>query len=178
MAGNLDAVVAGAVWPLLAARPGARFEISFNEQQLRDPESLIATAAHELGHVHLLGDRRISPRNEDHEPLTDLLTVFMGLGVFTANAAKQFRQYQSGFLQGWSGSNAGYLSQAQFGYALALFAWLRDESNPDWSKSLTANVRSHFKKSLKYLAASQEALLLGLKGWVSGGEGVLRFPER
>jgi hypothetical protein len=30
-----------------------------------------------------------------HEPMTDLLTVFLGLGIFTANSAARFQQFQN-----------------------------------------------------------------------------------
>jgi hypothetical protein len=63
----------------------------------RRPMSLVATIAQELGHVLLLADGRISRERQDHEPLTDLLTVFFGLGVFTANAAFE----QSRETRGW-----------------------------------------------------------------------------
>ena len=57
-----------------------KFVISLESSQLTDPMSLVATVAHELGHVRLLGEARIHGGFEDHEPLTDLLTVFFGLG--------------------------------------------------------------------------------------------------
>jgi len=44
------------------------------------------TALHELGHVLLLADGKISKDRKDHEHLTDLLTVWLGLGIFTANS--------------------------------------------------------------------------------------------
>jgi len=54
------------------------------------------------------------------EPLTDLLTVFLGFGVFTANAAFRIEQHQDGRSQGWSARRQGYLSEEEFGYALAV----------------------------------------------------------
>src|SRR5215469_1926096 len=70
-------------------RPG----IAIHESNLRNPVKLVATIAHELGHVILLGGGRISRDNKDHEYLTDLITVFLGLGIFTANASFQLHQF-------------------------------------------------------------------------------------
>ncbi|GLW35429.1 hypothetical protein [Actinoplanes regularis] len=46
-----------------------------DDQAARRPMALVATLAHELGHVLLLADGRISAQQQDHEPLTDLLTI-------------------------------------------------------------------------------------------------------
>ncbi len=98
--------------------------------------SLVATIAHELGHVHLLGDGRISADEEDHEPLTDLLTVFLGVGIFPANSVIRDVNWHSGNMEGWSISRQGYLTAPMFAYALALFAYIRGEYKASWSKHL------------------------------------------
>jgi len=131
--------------------------ISLSTAYLRDPMSLVAVIAHELGHVLLLADKKIARERKDHEFLTDLLTVQMGLGIFTANSAFRFTQWSGGFKQGWKAERLGYLSEPMFGYALALFAWTRREGNPPWSKYLEGNVKDHFKSALKYLQKTTEA---------------------
>jgi hypothetical protein len=55
-----------------------RSVIGIRDDQAARPTALVATVAHELGHVLLLGEGRISAQQQDHEPLTDLLTVFFG----------------------------------------------------------------------------------------------------
>ncbi|MFE6000657.1 hypothetical protein ACFQ6C_27955 [Streptomyces sp. NPDC056454] len=54
------------------------------------PAVLTAIIAHELGHVRLLDEDRVQGLDVDHERLTDLVTVFLGMGFFTANAAYTF----------------------------------------------------------------------------------------
>jgi hypothetical protein len=54
---------------------------------------LVATLAHELGHIILLRPGLIKRTKEDMEPLNDLLTIFLGFGIFTANAAFRFEQH-------------------------------------------------------------------------------------
>src|SRR5262249_24536117 len=101
--------------------------VAIRSTQLKDPLSLVATVAHELGHVILLGGRLLDPKTADHEPMTDLLTVFLGLGIFTANCAGRFRQYQDETRQEWSMQRLGYLPEEVYGYALAKFAAERSE---------------------------------------------------
>lgn len=127
------------------------YVISLESAQVRDPTSLVATIAHELGHARLLGEARLPYGREDHEPLTDLLTVFLGMGVFTGNAVFSFRQWTDAFSQGWQTERRGYMTEEMFGYALALFAWVRGEPNPRWSKYLKGNVSAYFKNGHKYL---------------------------
>lgn len=139
--------------------PDEKLNIGIEAGLLNQPVKLVATIAHELGHVILLGGGLIDSAEEDHEHLTDLLTVFLGMGVFTANASFTFSQWQDGRMQGWSSSRQGYLTQAMFGYSLAACSWMRGESKVPWERLLTANVRSPFKRSLKFLKATQQTLL-------------------
>jgi hypothetical protein len=128
-----------------------RLTVAIRSTQLTDPLSLVATVAHELGHVILLGGRLMDPQTPDHEPMTDLLTVFLGLGVFTANSAGRFKQFQDERHAGWSMNRLGYLSEQLYGYALASFALERGDEDLEWAKHLSTNVRSYFKRSREWL---------------------------
>jgi hypothetical protein len=132
-------------------RGGGRTRIDLEVSRLNDPISVVATLAHELGHVHLLGHGRISRDAEDHEPLTDLLTVFLGMGVFTANAYLRESRWQGVQYSGWSLSRQGYLLAPAYGYAFALFAWIRGELKPSWAGHLRLDVRAPFAQGLRYL---------------------------
>ena len=114
---------------------------------------LVAVAAHELCHELLLGGGGISGADgEDHEPLTDLVTVYTGFGVFTANAAFHFETLATG----WRTSTLGYLTEAMFGYALGCYAWLRGETGtePAWTRFLDTNPRGYMRQSVRYLASN------------------------
>lgn len=102
---------------------------------------MVATLAHEIAHIKLLGEERMEINNE---PLTDLTTIIFGLGIFNANIA--FRTFKDFNSKGWS--SQGYLSQKQWGYALALFAYIRGQISPEWIKHLTPNIPS--LRSRKY----------------------------
>ena len=135
-----------------------RTYVLINTSQLKTPESLVATIAHEIGHVILLRPGLVGGDEEDMEPLNDLLTVFLGFGVFNANAAFQFKQFTNNDSQGWSTRRLGYLSQEMFGYALARFAFERSEFKPEWAKYLTTNVAVYFRKSAAWLIANGSPL--------------------
>lgn len=128
-----------------------RITIAVKETQVKAPDALIATLAHELGHVLLLNGNLIDAEAEDMEPLTDLITVFLGVGVFTANAAGRFQQHQDNYTQGWSMNRQGYLSEQMYGYALAKFGEYRGEKDPAWEKYLSTNVRAYCRQSRKWL---------------------------
>jgi hypothetical protein len=125
--------------------------VAIRRTHLKDPLCLVAVMAHELGHVILLGGGLIDSNTADHEPLTDLLTVFLGFGVFNANAAGRFKQFQDERHQGWSMQRLGYLSEEIFGYALARFAQQRGEQKPEWDRHLSTNVRAYYKRARSWL---------------------------
>jgi hypothetical protein len=126
------------------------FRIWVEGSQLDEPLELAATMIHELCHIHLLGHGRITEDFDDHEPLTDLATVFLGLGVITANATLRDVSWRGGGLEGWHINTRGYLTMQMYGYALALFSRVRGEDTPMWSKHLRPDVRHAFQKSLLY----------------------------
>lgn len=129
-------------------RVGGRAVLTIDAGLTREPVTLVATIAHELGHQRLLGEGRVTTERPDHEPLTDLLTVFLGTGLFTANAAFQYTQTS----RSWGTRRLGYLDQAAFGYALARYARLRGEADPPWAAHLTTNPRAYLRQGLRYLS--------------------------
>jgi hypothetical protein len=125
--------------------------IGVKDEQAETPMALVATIGHELGHVLLLADGRISAQRKDHEPLTDLLTVFFGLGIFAANSAFEFSRNEHSYRT----SRLGYLTEPMFGYALARYAWLRGETDPPWARHLDTNPGAFLKQGLRYLAQNE-----------------------
>jgi hypothetical protein len=132
-------------------RRGGTAVLSIRRRQLRHPVGLAATLAHELAHARLLGEQRIDQARSDSEQLTDLTTIFFGLGIFTANAAFDLSQTQSG----WQSSHLGYLGETLSGYALACYAYLRGERGPAWIAALDTNPRAYMRQGLRYLWQTQ-----------------------
>lgn len=128
-----------------------RGPIRIDPAQAANQMVLVAVAAHELCHELLLGRGGVPGADgDDHEPLTDLLTVYTGFGLFTANAAFDFEAYKAG---GWRTRSLGYLNEAMFGYALACYAWMRGEAaaEPAWARYLDTNPRGYLKQGVKFL---------------------------
>jgi len=142
--------------------PESRPHISINEDQVKDPMSLVATLAHELGHIILLRPGLVARGDPDMEPLNDLLTVYLGFGIFAANSAFRFEQHQDNTSQGWSARRLGYLSEEDFGYALARFAFERQEVKPAWRSFLATNVKSYMRRSSAWMVENKAPRLFGL----------------
>ncbi|GAA0622506.1 hypothetical protein GCM10009534_67420 [Kribbella sandramycini] len=131
-------------------RGSAGNEIHLAPELATDPVALVAIYAHEVGHELLLGGGRITfAHRPDHEPLTDLLTVFHGLGIFTANAAYERRPHPSG--RGKQPLARGYLRETALAEALAYYAFRRGERRPDWDKHLDPPVRRVMRNQLAVL---------------------------
>lgn len=130
---------------------GDKFLITIDRYALDDPMELVGTLAHELAHVRLLGERRVSPDVYDNELLTDLTVVFFGLGIFLANVP---RFWPSQVVKYWPRSELRkpeYMTPPLFGYALAHLAWFRGETKPTWARFLRWDAQSDFRRSLRFL---------------------------
>lgn len=144
-----------------------RAVVGLDRSETTDPAYLTAIVAHELGHVRLLGEGRITTARADHEQLTDLLTVYCGFGIFTTNAALRYAKSS----RGWSVhplgdldertlnaarndgySTLGYLSEHELAYALACYCWLRGDTDPAWISYVDVGPRATLKQGLAYLA--------------------------
>jgi len=141
------------------ARAGTYYEadgiyyVGYDASGLDEPLQLAATFAHEFAHIHLLGHRRISGDEPDHELLTDLTALFLGMGVLAANANVYEKNLREGHVENWRIGRVGYLDLRTFGYAFAVFAHLRREENPPWEKFLRPDVRSAMRKGRAWLTA-------------------------
>ena len=127
-----------------------KFHITLNRGDLHNPMSLVGTIAHELAHVRLLGENRISRDAFDNELTTDLTVVFHGLGIFLANVP---RNWQSDNKR-WPESNLvrpEYMSLPMFAYAMALRSQMRFETSYAWIKHLHPGVRGEFKQATRFL---------------------------
>ena len=137
--------------------------VTIDRSCVTEPARLLAVIAHELGHVRLFGERRMSADRQDHEPLTDLATVYLGMGIFTANAAFNFGRV-SGYgiepVGGWQSRRLGYMTEQMFGYALARYAVYRAESDPAWARFLDTNPRVYMKQGIRYLRRTEHSVAL------------------
>jgi len=138
--------------------PGGQAIIRVVESQLDDPQSLVATLTHELAHELLLGGGLLPADAPDHEWVTDLLPVFLGAGIFAANATIREAYQTTAQTHSWRIRKHGYLPSHMFGYAMALFALMRRERNPEWSKYLRSDALAPLKAGLRYLEETDDSL--------------------
>lgn len=127
-----------------------KFVIRIDTAGLDNPMELVGTMAHELAHLRLMGEGRVTGDEFDNELLTDLAVVFFGLGIFLANIP---RNWDSQF-QKWPGTEFNkpeYMTPPIFGYALAHLAWFQGEEKPAWRKYLYRNARPDFQQAARFL---------------------------
>lgn len=132
----------------LGKTENGKHHIALEARRLNQPEQMVSSLANELARIKLLGEEK---GKESDERLTGLATVIFGLGIFNANAAQATFQN----LQTAGKPNSDYLTQMDWGYALALFAKLRNEKDPKWATYLTTNIRADFSKSAQYLISAK-----------------------
>jgi hypothetical protein len=114
---------------------------------------MIATFAHELGHYLMSSAKSAPPGGWSlHELHTDLTAVHLGFGIFLANSARSFSQFQSAGEMGWSSRTQGYLSEGALVTALAIFQRLRGADPIEPMPYLKDYLRTDLKRAVKGLA--------------------------
>lgn len=137
--------------------------ISYNPQSARDLEQLIGTLAHEISHPILHGIPSLPPGGKEAEEFaTDLATAFFGFGIFGGNQSFQFSQFRDDATgtQGWSTRRLGYLTQNEWGYALAVRAILLGEDETKIQKHMSDGLLIHFRKNFRYLSKNASKLVM------------------
>lgn len=150
---NNDKGSAGLYWGKQADN---KYYIGLERRKLTQPENMVATLAHELAHIKLLGENKIEANDEK---LTDLTTVIFGIGIFNANAS--FQTFRSIDSSGWR--KMGYLTQMEWGYALSLLAHIRGEKTPNWIEYLTLNVKGDFTQGQRFIENNKDLILASVR---------------
>lgn len=127
-----------------------RTVIHIETTELMNLANLVGTMAHELAHLRLMGENRVTGDEYDNELLTDLTAVFHGFGIFLGNCPRNWEgQYST-----WPGTalrRPEYMSLPMFAYALAHAGWCRGQTKPEWTPFLSLAMRSCLKQGLRYL---------------------------
>jgi hypothetical protein len=138
---------------------GGDVQLRVAESRWQDLPSLVASIARELARFRLQRDGLLDGTTSDEEHLVDLSTVIFGYGIFSANAVIQETNEQAGSWYHWWMGRNGHLTARDFGYALALFAWIRHEERPTWLSYLRLDARSSLRKGIRYLQRTEDSLL-------------------
>jgi hypothetical protein len=51
----------------------------------------------------------------------------------------------------------------EWGYALSLFAYIRDEKTPNWIEYLTLNIKKDFKQGERFIENNKELILASVR---------------
>lgn len=127
--------------------------ITYNPSLAADTGAMVATFAHELAHYLMASARTPPPGGWDlHELHTDLAAVWLGFGVFLANSARNFSQFQSGGEMGWSFRRQGYLSEGALVTGLVLCQRLAGRDPAELEPYLKDYLRTDLRKAVRALA--------------------------
>jgi hypothetical protein len=107
------------------------YEIGIERTLLKDPIKLIATVAHELAHIRLLGEDRLE---ENDEHLTDLSASLFGFVIFLANSSiNKMNTWAGNTHTGWRiGGGSGYLHYKVYAFLIAYWLTKKNEKKLDW----------------------------------------------
>ncbi len=136
---------------------GGKTVIHIESSELQNLSGLVGVMAHELAHLRLMGEDRVSGDEFDNELLTDLTVVFHGLGIFLGNDPRNWNSLNSK----WPGTELirpEYMTLPMYAYALAHAAWHRGEQKPAWASFLSFDLRPNFKQGLNYLSKTSDSL--------------------
>jgi hypothetical protein len=123
-----------------AAGPAAaRLRVIHYEPQLQDPQQLVAHFAHELARYLVESIEEAPPGGRALlEPVVDLAAVFMGFGVFMANACVRDAHW--------------HLNEGELSHGLALFCLLRKVPPECIEPHLNAHLRKYLRLATLDLA--------------------------
>lgn len=140
-------------------RAGNAAVITYDPSKAQDVVGLVATFAHELCHYLMSTAPSDPPGGHDNEEFaTDLATVHAGFGLFGANSAFKFKQFTDFDKQGWSSERAGYLTEHEWCFAIAIFAELRGIPEDDYRDYLKDYLIKSVRRSRRYLTANPDLL--------------------
>ncbi len=125
-------------------------DIPYDPQALRQPDALIAALAQNL--AVLLGRAIPTPPPGGEElraPATDLLTIFLGFGLFITNNACNIQRGGCGGCRVPAVQLMGALTEEQMCYALAIFCHLKGIDNRELLPHLKKSLRKLFKQARK-----------------------------
>ena len=116
-------------------------QVSFNPNQINQPQDLVASFAQSLAHINVIQSRSLPPGGKELLPqAVDLLACFLGFGVMMANTAYQFKGGCGSCYNPYANRSAS-LSEAELTYVLALLLKIK--------KLPLSHIQSHLKPHLK-----------------------------
>ncbi len=142
---------------MVPAGVSARLLMSYTPDQLSKPQDLIASMAHGVAQ-HVLWQSQLTPPGGQEYFLqtAEVLAIFMGFGVMTANSAYTFRGSCAKCYNPRANRQAS-LSESESVYALALFCELKGIPDKAFIKYLKKYLKSSLKSARHQIARHPNA---------------------
>lgn len=142
-------ITGGTSVPVARGKP---LPIPISAPELTDRRRLIAVLARGLAHYHSQTARTPIPEPSSMQgAVVDVITVFLGFGVFLANACHDAGGFERGGLIGFRVQRLGELGPIEVAYALALRARLVGADPEEITPHLRANPRAFFQAAWRDL---------------------------
>ncbi len=126
--------------------------VEYDPRLLASPTSLVALLARGAARHLVLMDGSDDLEEDEIEPLADATSVFLGFGLFAANAAPRIGESQLSLLSAQAPpSSVGALSEHEVAYALALFAVLTEIPDRFVEAHLRPNPREFYHRGVKHI---------------------------
>ena len=149
---------------------GATAWFGCETHNLPDSETMVGIMGHEVAHAFrsLKGITREDRALEEY--LTDITTIYLGFGIFTANGSHQYtssgEQYGTTTIMRWSHRRLGYLPTAAMCFLLASQVVARGSTL--WERArlarlLRPNQRGYFTDTVRDIIGRRAELLAMLK---------------
>jgi len=133
--------------------------LSYEPGRVGNPEALIATYARTLAEVMATIAKTPPPGGrENWLQMTEVLSVFMGFGIMTANSAYESPKLGCGACRVPGSDRPSYLSRYDVSYALAIFCALKGIPAREVVRYLKAPLRGYFKKALREVRRDPAAM--------------------
>ena len=138
--------------------------VGYEPELLETPTRLVAQLARGTAHyaVHSAFDDTVG--DDEVEPLTDVATVFIGFGVFAANAASSGTREDRWAPWRLRANSIGTLMEHELAYALALFTVLNEIPDRRVEAHLQPNPREFYRKAVKHVLRHRARGLERLRG--------------
>lgn len=147
-------------------------ELTYHPLLVSRPMALTAILAHGLSHIMLARCSEPPPGGErTWDYVTDLGAVFLGAGIFLANAAHEVAYEEGVHWEGPAVYCQGWLSESELSFALAVFAQAHGHPIRSIARYLRPSPRAYLRKASRRLRRDEHLKQLwrntGLPGALS-----------
>lgn len=141
-----------------AADPQA-YPIGYPEHYATRPQHLVACFAWAISH-HLCAGKPLPEEFEEDEigALNDLISVYLGFGVFRCNTTFDSASDSDGRSHSWSIERQGYLTEASMLFATALFIRLNGTAPEIAREHIKPRLHKQFDKAVRQVDAFPDDL--------------------